>query len=129
MKTVIILFLSIFFILFLIAIIRTFLLKQKTSTYHPSDDMELSKEYAQKLQKMIRVETVSIRNQPDPAKFRKLHKVMEELFPNVFGNCEKIDLDGNLLVRWQGKNPDLQPIVLTSHLSFKWRISPIAIGR
>jgi len=116
MKTVIILFLSIFFILFLIVIIRTFLLKQKTSTYHPSDDMELSKEYAQKLQKMIRVETVSIRDQPDPAKFRKLHKVMEELFPNVFKSCEKIDLDGNLLVRWQGKNPDMQPIVLTSHL-------------
>ena len=116
MKTIIILIIILTVVVLTIAIIRTLLLKQKTSIYHPSKDIELSKEYAQKLQKMIQVDTVSVRDQPDPDKFRKLHKVMEELFPNVFKSCEKIDLDGNLLVRWQGKNPDMQPIVLTSHL-------------
>ena len=116
MKTIICLFLLIIALILLVVIIRTLLLKQKTSVYHPSEDIELSREYAQKLQKMIQVETVSVRDQPDPDKFRKLHKVMEELFPNVFNKCEKIDLDGNLLVRWKGKNPDMQPIVLTSHL-------------
>ncbi len=116
MKTIICLFLLIIGLILLVAIIRTLLFKQKTSIYHPSDDMELSKEYAQKLQKMIQVETVSVRDQPDPDKFRKLHIVMEELFPNVFSKCEKVDLDGNLLVSWKGKNPDMQPIVLTSHL-------------
>lgn len=115
MKIILLLLLVVLVLLF-VAVIRTLLLKQKSSIYHPSEDIELSKEYAQKLQKMIQVDTVSVRDQPDPDKFRKLHKVMEELFPNVFKSCEKIDLDGNLLVRWQGKNPDMQPIVLTSHL-------------
>ena len=102
--------------LLLIAIIRTMMLKQKTSVYKASDDKGRIDEYAAKLQKMIQVPTVSVANKPDPELFRKLHKVMEELFPNVFSTCEKIDLDGNLLVRWKGRNPDKQPIVLTSHL-------------
>ncbi|MBR5341933.1 MAG: M20/M25/M40 family metallo-hydrolase [Erysipelotrichaceae bacterium] len=102
--------------LLLITIVRTLLLKQKTSVYHGSDDDKRSNDYALKLQKMIKVDTVSIKNQPDPDKFRKLHKVMEKLFPNVFKTCEKHDIDGNLLVRWPGRNSKMQPIVLTSHL-------------
>ena len=116
MKTIIFLLLSVLVVLILVAIIRTLLLKQKISIYHPSEDMETARQYALKLQKMIEVETVSQRDKPDPDKFRKLHKVMEGLFPNVFKICEKDDLDGNLLVHWKGKNPDLQPIILTSHL-------------
>ena len=116
MKTIIFLLLSVLVVLFLVAIIRTLLLKQKISIYHPSEDMETARQYALKLQKMIEVETVSQRDKPDPDKFRKLHKVMEGLFPNVFKICEKYDLDGNLLVHWKGKKPDMQPIILTSHL-------------
>ena len=36
---------------------------------------------------------------------------VETAFP-----CEKIDIDGNLLVRWKGKDSNKKPIVLTSHL-------------
>ena len=103
-------------VLLLIAIIRTMMLKQKTSLYKGSDDKERIDEYAYKLQKMVQVPTVSVSGKPDPELFRKLHKVMEELFPNVFETCEKYDLDGSLLVRWKGKDPDKKPIVLTSHL-------------
>lgn len=99
-----------------IAFIRTLLLPLKKSIYTGSSDEKRNEEYALKLQKMIQVETVSIRGEPDPDKFRKLHKVMEELFPNVFSNCEKYDIDGNLLVRWPGKDSSKQPIVITSHL-------------
>ena len=115
MKILLIL-IGIVLILLLIAVIRTLMLPLKKSIYHGSDDRERSEAYALKLQKMVQTETVSKRGAPDPEKFRRLHRVMEELFPNVFANCEKIDLDGNLLVRWKGKNPDMQPIVLTSHL-------------
>ena len=41
---------------------------------------------------MIKVETESYRDKPDPDKFRKLHKVMEDLYPNVFKKCKKIDM-------------------------------------
>ena len=99
-----------------IAVIRTMFIKQKTSIYKGSDDRRRIDEYVGKLQKMIQVPTVSVAGKPDPELFRKLHKVMEELFPNVFETCEKIDLDGNLLVRWKGRDSEKQPIVLTSHL-------------
>ncbi len=99
-----------------IAVIRTLLLPKKTSIYKGSDDLQRSNDYALKLQKMIQVETVSSRDDPDPAKFRRLHKVMEGLFPTVFSHCEKYDIDGSLLVRYPGKDHSKQPIVLISHL-------------
>ena len=108
----------ILFLLLLLAIafIRALILPKKTSFYEGSKDEERSLDYALKLQKMIQVETVSSRDNNDPTKFRKLHKVMEELFPTVFSTCEKHDIDGSLLVRWPGKDHNKQPIVLISHL-------------
>ncbi len=115
MKIVLIL-IGLLLALLLIAVIRTLMLPLKKSVYHGSEDKKRSEDYARKLQKMVQTETVSVRGKPDPDKFRRLHKVMEGLFPNVFKHCEKFDLDGNLLVRWKGKDSSLQPIVLTSHL-------------
>ena len=119
MKTLIMIICALFALivfLLVIAIIRTMMLKQKSSVYKGSSDKDRIDEYAEKLQKMVQVPTVSVAGKPDPELFRRLHKVMEEEFPEVFKTCEKIDLDGSLLVRWKGRNPDKQPIVLTSHL-------------
>ena len=119
MKTLIMIICALFALivfLLVIAIIRTMMLKQKSSVYKGSSDKDRIDEYAGKLQKMVQVPTVSVAGKPDPELFRRLHKVMEEEFPEVFKTCEKIDLDGSLLVRWKGRNPDKQPIVLTSHL-------------
>ena len=121
--------LSFLIILLLIAVFRTLTLKRKTSVYHGSTDEKRFNDYALKLQKMIQVETVSRKDQPDPDKFRKLHSVMEELFPNVFSHCEKYDIDGNLLVRYKGKDSAKQPIVLISHLDVvpaegEWKYPP-----
>ena len=115
--------------LFLICIIRTLLLKNKTTYYEESKDEERIMAYAKKLQEMVKVETVSVRGEENPDKFRKLHKVIEELFPNVFKECEKIDIDGNLLVKWKGKNSKLDPIILISHLDVvpaegEWKYPP-----
>lgn len=108
--------LAVIVLLLLICIIKTALLKKKTTYYEESKDERRIMTYAKKLQKMIKVETVSVRGKPDPDKFRKLHKVIEGLYPNVFKVCKKIDLDGNLLVKWKGKNSHLDPIILISHL-------------
>ena len=118
-------------LLFLICIIRTILLPNKTTYYEESKDTKRINEYAKKLQKMIKVETVSYRGKSEPNKFRKLHKVIEELYPNVFKTCKKIDIDGNLLVKWKGKNPKLDPIILISHLYVvpaegKWTYPPFS---
>lgn len=115
MKILLIVF-AIILCLLLIAFFHTLSIPKKTSVYHGSKDEKRYNDYALKLQKMIQVETVSHRGIEEPEKFRKLHKVMEELFPNVFSHCEKYDIDGNLLVRYKGKDPSKQPIVLISHL-------------
>ena len=116
-------------ILFLVCIVRTLSLPQKTTYYEESKDENRVNAYAKKLQKMIKVETESHRDKPDPDKFRKLHKVIEDLYPNVFKTCKKIDIDGNLLVKWKGKNPKLDPIILISHIDVvpaegKWTYPP-----
>ena len=123
--------LAILAILILICIVRTKMLPEKTTYYQESTDTKRINEYAKKLQKMIKVETVSYRDKPDPDKFRKLHKVIENLYPNVFKTCKKIDIDGNLLVKWKGKNPKLDPIILISHLDVvpaegKWTYPPFS---
>ena len=118
-------------VLFLICVVRTKMLPSKTTYYEESKDKKRINEYAKKLQKMIQVETVSQSNRPNPDKFRKLHKVIEQLYPNVFKTCKKIDIDGNLLVKWKGKNPKLDPIILISHLDVvpaegKWTYPPFS---
>ena len=114
-----------------ICIIRTLLLPSKTTYYEESKDEKRINAYAKKLQKMVKFETVSYRGKPDPKKFREFHKVIESLYPNVFKNCKKIDIDGNLLVKWKGKNPKLDPIILISHLDVvpaegKWTYPPFS---
>lgn len=101
--------------LILAMVIRTLCIGKKTTYLDFSDDQARIDEYSEKLSRMVQVETVSHRGQPEPEKFRAFHETMAELFPTVFEKMEKIDIDGNLLMKWKGKNPDLEPIILTSH--------------
>lgn len=103
-------------ILLAICVVRTLMLKPKTTYYEGSKDEERINDYAKKFQKMIQFETISYRDHPDPEKFQNFHKVLEELFPTVFEKCEKIEIDGNLLMKWKGSNQHLNPIILISHL-------------
>jgi len=107
--------LGLLLILLAIACIRTLLMPTKKANYKPSPDPAREAEYAQKLSRMVQVETISYANRSDPEKFRKFHALLEELFPRVFSACEKIDLDGNLLLKWKGKS-DKNPILLMSHM-------------
>ena len=119
MKTLLIIIAFVFALLIallLIAIIRTLLLKKKTTSFSFSDDTERSLDYGNKLSKMIQYETVSHRDDPEVEKFRGFHKVLESLFPTVFNKLEKIEIDGNIMMKWSGKNPSLDPIILISHI-------------
>jgi len=115
----------------LIAIIRTLFLKKKKASYEFSTDKKRSLEYANKLSKLIQYETISIRDTNQVDKFRGFHKVIESQFPNVFKHLEKIEIDGNLLMKWKGKNPKLDPIILISHQDVvegtgKWEYPPFS---
>ena len=99
----------------LVAVIRTLMLPRKQTSYVPSTDEKRINEYAQKLSRMVQVETISDRSKAEVEKFRGFHKLMRELFPKVFAVCEEVEIDGNLLLKWKGKT-DKQPILLMSHM-------------
>lgn len=106
--------LAIFLLLLLIALIRTLLMKSKTSDYHAQADEEEALRLAGKLSKMVQYDTTSHSGVAEAEKFRGFHKVLEELFPLVHQQLEKTEIDGNLLYYWKGKSSE-KPILLMSH--------------
>lgn len=102
-------------LLLLAAVVRTLLQGKKQSVYTPVRREEKEKLCAEKLSAMVQCETVSVKDAPDPEKFRKFHRVLQEQFPNVFRVCDAADIDGNLLLRWKGKS-EQNAIMLMSHM-------------
>ena len=102
-------------LLMLIAVVRTLVSPRKTSGYQPpqTDEAEALR-LAGKLSKMIQVDTTSHAGGDDPARFRAFHKTLAELFPRVFSQLEKTEIDGNLLFYWKGRSQE-RPILLMSH--------------
>lgn len=72
-------------------------------------------EYAKALSKLIQCETISVMDIKQPDKYRKFHALLKEMYPNFFAAVEVEDFDGSLLIRWPGKNPQKEPILLMSH--------------
>ena len=111
----ILIIIAIIILVFLVLVIKTLLVGKKEAKYNPSTDKERIDTYSKILQKMIQYETVSIRGENQVEKFRGFHKVLEELFPTVFEKLEKIEIDGNLMMKWEGTDKNLDPIILISH--------------
>ena len=115
----------------LAAVIRTLMLEKKSTFFEFSKDGARVEEYSKKLSRMVQVETVSVRGEPQVEKFRAFHKMMEELFPTVFEKLEKIEIDGNLMMKWKGSDPELAPIILISHMDVvpaegEWKYPPFS---
>lgn len=111
---IILVIIVVFLALLLIAAIHTLTIPKKTSDYVPHPDEARTKLYSSKLSKMIRYDTTSYQDVHDREKFLGFHKVLAELFPLVHEKLEKMEIDGNLLFKWEGKSHD-RPLVLMSH--------------
>ena len=72
-------------------------------------------QYAEILSKLIKVETISSRENQDIAKFLEFHKVLRETFPNLFNTAQCEVFDGSLLLKWKGTDQSLKPILLMNH--------------
>ena len=99
-----------------IVLIRTLTLKPTAAktVKLEFEKSERATKYGLQLAKMIQDETISSRFEQDMSKFEKFHKTLEELFPLVHKTCEKHNIDGNLLYKWEGKS-DKNPILFMSH--------------
>ena len=116
MKTFILILVGAILACLLIALIRTLLLKPKRANYEFSKDIDRSMAYGEKLAHMLQYETESHRDNPEVEKFRGFHKVLEKEFPTVFEKLEKIEIDGNIMMKWRGQDSSLDPIILISHI-------------
>ena len=130
MMWIVYLLLGLIAVVLLTAVVRTLLVKPKKTEYVLSDNQDRVAEYARKLSVMVQKETISYREDPTVEKFLEFHVVLEELFPTVFARCEKIVIDGNLLLKWKGKN-DKDPILLMSHMDVveaggEWKYPPFS---
>lgn len=106
--------LGLVFLLLLISLVRTLFIPSRRSEYVPAPDPARTKEYAEKLSRMVRVETVSVPGENQREKFLAFHRELESLFPLVHQKLEKTEIDGNLLFLWKGKSSE-KPLVLMSH--------------
>ena len=117
-------------LLLLIALIRTLLTPGKKSTYVANEPEEVSLPLADKLSKMVQVDTTSYAGQNEPERWKAFHLVLKELFPLVHEKLEVTDIDGNLLYYWQGRSRT-KPILLMSHQDVvpaggEWKHPPFA---
>ena len=103
-------------LLLTVAVIRTLLMKAPKTGSRPLDfPQEQLDDYAQKMCDMIRVETVSKGEDEDLTQFHLFHKELERLFPLLHDTLEKTELQGTLLYRWPGLDPERKPILLMGH--------------
>ena len=116
-----------------IAVIRTLLIKAPKVNPRPQDfSQEQLDDYAGKMRDMIRVETVSKREDEDLTQFYLFHKELERLFPRLHSTLEKKELQGTLLYRWPGLDPEKKPILLMGHQDVVpaspegWSVEPYA---
>ncbi len=96
------------------AVIRTLRTESKTASYKAPPADARAEEYAEKLGRMVRFDTVSVPETDQREKFLPFHDLLAELFPLVFSRLEKTEIDGNLLFFWKGEKSD-RPLVLMSH--------------
>ncbi len=109
--------LAVIVLLIAVAAIRAVKIKAKPNKNEPAINptKEEAENYAQKLSAMIQVPTISLRGNTDLSEFYKLHEVMKKNFPLVFSKLECTEIEGNLILRWPGKNPERNGLLLMGH--------------
>ena len=78
-------------------------------------DETRTRDYAERLSRLVQVETISQNGQTDLTKFRRFHQVLKQEFPHISAACEWEEFNGSLLLRWPGKDSGKAPILLMNH--------------
>ena len=76
---------------------------------------EEERQYAEKLSAMVKVPTISKKEDEPYETFLRFQETLSGLFPRVFSTFEVHDVNGNLLRRWKGTDPEKNGILLMGH--------------
>lgn len=107
-------------LLFLAAfmLIRTTRVMKPLTLVEKSEPVEIDpQQAAEHLAAAVRIETISKdREGIDLGVFLELHELLASMYPLVHQNLRKeIISEATLLYTWQGKNPDLNPVLFAAH--------------
>ncbi len=101
-------------------ILRTLFFSTPQKKVKPLEYIQIDgKSVAERLGLAVQYKTVSFHEPEkfDENAFTGLHRLFQTLYPQVHEQLKReIINDYSLLYTWEGKNPDLKPIMLTSHL-------------
>ena len=122
--------LGILLLCLLVAVVRALMLPKKSALYRAPEAGGEALALAEKLSRMIQVDTVSVPECDQREKFLPFHALLQELFPLVHERLEKTEIDGNLLFFWKGKS-SARPLVLMSHQDVvpaegEWKYPPFS---
>lgn len=80
------------------------------------DNTQRTREYAEALQRMIRIETVSDPDNGSPQEnFEAFRGLLRELFPHAYSACAVREFDGSLLLKWPGRDREALPVLFMNH--------------
>src|SRR5574338_597375 len=74
---------------------------------------------AEHLAEAIRIQTVSsdVGKQADPIVFAELHHALQNMYPRLHAALQREAVNSaSLLYTWQGRDPELEPVMLCAHL-------------
>ena len=101
-----------------VVLVRTLNFKPKDSVSPDSEKVEFNRDRAvTNLQQLVKCRTVSYYSHEgeDEAEFKRLTKMLSELYPHVYASCTLTELDDHgLLYRWEGRE-HTEPTVLMAH--------------
>ena len=76
---------------------------------------QMTEQYAAVLGRMLRAETVSVRDSADNGKFAAFRRLLKELFPALFTRCEYTEFPDGFVLRWEGKSSEKLPVLFMNH--------------
>ena len=98
------------------ACVRAALLKNPEKRGEPQPvDGEKAAKYAKDLSRMIRCETISVRESGPAEKFARYRAELEQLFPLVHERLERTLIGDAMLFKWRGTDPARGAVVLMAH--------------
>ena len=72
---------------------------------------------SEKLAKLIRCQTVTVRNGNNYSAFGEIHALLPKLYPNVFATMNLEIIGGySMVLRWSGSDKTAKPILFCAHL-------------
>ena len=105
-------------LILVIMIMKTITFSSNQVQHETINPIQVSSSAISRLQGAIKYKTISYQfpGKPDSIEFIGIHNYFEKMFPLIHSSIEKTTFKYSLLYKWQGKNDNVKPVLLMSHI-------------